>query len=283
MDMTLQRTVVGLRRVLEGWRAAGDTIALVPTMGALHDGHLALVSAARERASRVVASLFVNPRQFGPAEDFDRYPRNEAGDMARFLESGVDIVYAPSLNEIYPEDFATTVSLAGPARGLEADHREGFFEGVATVVLKLLIQTGADMVMFGEKDYQQLLVVTRLVRNLDLPVTIIPVATVREADGLAMSSRNAYLAPDERRRAAKLHEVLEETASALETGASPAAVLSDGLKSLDSVFDAVDYLELRDPLTLDPMESLNRRGRLLAATQLGTIRLIDNVAVDFPG
>ncbi len=283
MDVTPVRTVVGLRRVLEGWRAAGDTIALVPTMGALHDGHIALISTARELASRVVASLFVNPRQFGPDGDFDRYPRDEARDMARFLESGVDTVYAPTLNEIYPEGFTTTVSLLGPARGLEADHREGFFEGVATVVLKLLLQTGADVAMFGEKDYQQLLVVTRLARDLDLPVTIIPVATAREADGLAMSSRNAYLAPDERRRAAGLHEVLEETASALETGASPAAALSDGLKSLDSVFDAVDYLELRDPLTLDPMESLNRRGRLLAAVHLGTTRLIDNVAVDFPG
>ena len=283
MDMTPVRTVVGLRRILEGWRVAGDTVALVPTMGGLHDGHMALISEASELAGRVVASLFVNPRQFGPAEDFDRYPRDEARDMARFLESGVDMVYAPTLNEIYPEGFATAVSLTGPARGLEADHREGFFEGIATVVLKLLLQTGADMAMFGEKDYQQLLVVTRLVRDLDLPVTIIPVATVREADGLAMSSRNAYLAPDERRRAARLHEILEETARTLETGASPAAVLIDGLKSLDSVFDAVDYLELRDPLTLDPLESLDRRGRLLAAARLGTTRLIDNVAVDFPG
>ena len=280
--MTPVRAVVGLRRVLEEWRAAGDTIALVPTMGALHDGHVALISKAKELASRVVASLFVNPRQFGPDEDFNRYPSDETRDMAQFHESGVDIVYAPSLNEIYPQGFATTVSLSGPARGLEADHRAGFFEGVATVVLKLLLQTGADMAMFGEKDYQQLLVVTRLARDLDLPVAIIPVATVRETDGLAMSSRNAYLAPDERCRAARLHEVLEETASALETGASPAAVLAVGLRSLDSVFDAVDYLELRDPHTLDPMESLNRRGRLLAAVHLGTTRLIDNVAVDFP-
>ncbi len=278
--MTPVRTVASLRRLLEAWRAAGDTVALVPTMGALHDGHRALVDAARERADRVVASLFVNPRQFAPDEDFERYPRNEARDMARFREFGADCVYAPSADVIYPAGYATTVSVAGPARGLESDLRPGFFDGVATVVLRLLLHSGAGMAVFGEKDYQQLLVITRLVRDLDLPVAIVPVATVREADGLAMSSRNAYLDGGQRRRAPRLHAVLQEARCALASGRPPAGVLETGRKDLEDAFDHVDYLELKDSLTLGPAQ---RSARLLAAVHLGPARLIDNVPVDLPG
>ena len=278
--MTPVRTVASLRRLLKEWRADGATVALVPTMGALHDGHRALVDAARERADRVVASLFVNPRQFSPGEDFERYPRNEARDMARFRDFGVDCVYAPSIDAIYGEGFATTVKVAGPGEGLEEEARPGFFGGVATVVLKLLLQSGADVAVFGEKDYQQLLVVTRLVRDLDLEVAIHAVATVREADGLAISSRNAYLDHGQRRLAPRFHATLQEASSALGSGVPPVRALDTARKALEDAFDRVDYLELRDSLGLGPAR---RSARLLGAVHLGSTRLIDNVPVDLPG
>lgn len=281
--MTPLRTVAALRRQLDEWRVAGDTVALVPTMGALHDGHVALVRVARERARRVVASLFVNPAQFAPGEDFARYPRDEAADMARFLDAGVDLVYAPGARDMYPKGFATTVTPGGAAQGLEADYREGFFSGVATVVLKLFMQTGADVAVFGEKDYQQLVVVKQMVRDLDLRIDIVPVATVREADGLAMSSRNAYLGSRDRRRAAGLFRILMETRGVLGGGESMDAAILDASRSLEAAFDAVDYLSLRDPVTLGVVETQARAARLLAAVRLGGTRLIDNVAVTLPG
>lgn len=281
--MTPVRTVAALRRQLDEWRVAGDTIALVPTMGALHDGHLALVRAARERACRVVASLFVNPTQFAPGEDFARYPRDEAGDVARFLDAGVDLVYAPGREDMYPPGFATAVTPSGAARGLEADYREGFFSGVATVVLKLFAQTGADAAVFGEKDYQQLVVVKQMVRDLDLRIDIVPVATVREADGLAMSSRNAYLGATERERAAGLFRILTETRGVLGEGKPPDVAVRNASRRLEAAFDAVDYLALRDPVSLDAVETRASTARLLSAVRLGGTRLIDNVAVTLPG
>ncbi|MDE0417738.1 MAG: pantoate--beta-alanine ligase [bacterium] len=281
--MTPVRTVAALRRQLDEWRVAGDTVALVPTMGALHDGHMALVRVARERACRVVASLFVNPAQFAPGEDFACYPRDEAGDVARFLEAGVDLVYAPGTQDMYPQGFATTVTPGGAAQGLEADYREGFFSGVATVVLKLFMQTGADVAVFGEKDFQQLVVVRQMVRDLDLRIDIVSVATVREADGLAMSSRNAYLGAEDRRRAAGLFRILTETRDVLDRGEPAAAAIADASRSLRAAFDAVDYLSLRDSVTLGVVETQTRAARLLSAVRLGGTRLIDNVAVTLPG
>lgn len=281
--MTPVRTVAALRRQLDEWRVAGDTVALVPTMGALHDGHLALVRVARERASRVVASLFVNPTQFAPGEDFARYPRDEAGDMACFLDAGVDLIYTPEAQDMYPQGFATTVTPDGAAQGLEADYREGFFSGVATVVLKLIMQTGADVAVFGEKDYQQLVVVKQMVRDLDLRIDIVPVATVREADGLAMSSRNAYLCAEDRHRAAGLFRILMETRGVLGRGEPTEAAILDASRRLEAAFDAVDYLSLRDPVTLGVVGGRAGTARLLSAVRLGGTRLIDNVAVTLPG
>ncbi len=203
--------------------------------------------------------------------------------MARFLEAGVDLVYAPETQDMYPQGFATTVTPGGAAQGLEADYREGFFSGVATVVLKLFMQTGADVAVFGEKDYQQLVVVKQMVRDLDLRIDIVPVATVREADGLAMSSRNAYLGAEERHRAAGLFRILMETRDALGRGEPADAAIVDASRSLETAFDAVDYLSLRDSVTLGAVETQVPAARLLSAVRLGTTRLIDNVAVTLPG
>ncbi len=278
-SLRIVRSAAELRRSVAAWRAAGERVALVPTMGALHGGHLSLMALARRRADRSVASLFVNPRQFGPGEDAARYPRDEAGDARLLREAGVDLLYAPGAGAIYPPGFATLVSVAGPARGLEADHRPGFFDGVATVVAKLLAQALPDEAIFGEKDYQQLLVVRRLALDLDLPTRIVAAPTAREADGLAMSSRNAWLDADGRRRAPALYRALETAAAALAAGAPPAATLAAGLAALRAAFDRVDYLEWRDAATLAPLAAAERPGRLLAAVRLGPVRLIDNLAV----
>src|SRR6266566_4074640 len=213
--MAVVRTVAGLREAVGGWRAKGERIGLVPTMGALHQGHLALIATARGQCARVVASLFVNPKQFGPREDFAAYPRDEAADLAKFREGGVDLVFAPPVEEMYPPGFASNIRIAGISESLEGAHRLGHFDGVATVVAKLLLQCLPDAAFFGEKDYQQLMVVRRLVRDLDIPVRIEGVPTVREPDGLALSSRNVYLSPEERRVAPQLHHVLNETAAVL--------------------------------------------------------------------
>jgi pantoate--beta-alanine ligase len=280
-DIAVARSVAALRETVAGWRKQQERIALVPTMGALHRGHLALVEAARRRCERVVASLFVNPKQFGPREDFTAYPRDEAADLAKFREAGVDLVFAPTVEEMYPAGFVTAVRVAGIGDELEGAHRPGHFDGVATVVSKLLLQCLPDIAYFGEKDYQQLLVVRRMARDLDIPVKIEGIATMREPDGLALSSRNVYLSPEERRIAPLLYRVLNDTAAAL--AANPenvAATLQNGLAELRQAGFAPDYLELRDAADLSPMTRLDRPARLLAAAHLGRTRLIDNIPVD---
>jgi pantoate--beta-alanine ligase len=275
------RTVAALRAIVNGWRERRERVSLVPTMGAIHDGHLALVRAARRDNERVVASLFVNPRQFGQSEDFAAYPRDEAADLAAFAAAGVDLVFTPTVDEMYPPGSATAVHVNGPAEGLEGAHRPGHFIGVATVVAKLLLQCLPDAAYFGEKDYQQLLVVRRLARDLDIPARIEGVPTVREADGLALSSRNVYLSPDERRTAPLLHRVLRDTGAALRRRPEHVrTALDSGRARLDEAGFTVDYLELRDAGELAPVERLVAPARLLAAARLGRTRLIDNIAVE---
>lgn len=280
-DIAVARTVAALRERVAGWRKQQERIALVPTMGALHRGHLTLVEAARRHCERVVASLFVNPKQFGPREDFTAYPRDEAADLMKFREAGVDLVFAPTVEEMYPAGFVTAVRVAGIGDELEGAHRPGHFDGVATVVSKLLLQCLPDIAYFGEKDYQQLLVVRRMARDLDIPVKIEGIATMREPDGLALSSRNVYLSSEERRIAPLLYRVLNDTAAAL--AANPenvAATLQNGLAELRQAGFAPDYLELRDAADLSPISQLDRPARLLAAAHLGRTRLIDNIPVD---
>ena len=279
-DIAVSRSVAALRQAIAGWRAAGERIGLVPTMGAIHAGHLALVAAARASCERVVATLFVNPKQFGPQEDFAAYPRDEAADFAAFHAAGVDLVFAPSVAEMYAPGFATNIRVGGVGDQLEGAHRPGHFDGVATVVSKLLLQSLPDVACFGEKDYQQLTVVRRLVVDLDIPVRIEGVPTVREPDGLALSSRNVYLSPSERQAAPALYRALHDTAAALmDTPRSPAEALARGVAALRAAGFDPDYLELRDAGTLDPMAALDRPARLLTAARLGRIRLIDNIAV----
>jgi pantoate--beta-alanine ligase len=274
------RDVAALRAAVAEWREARLRVGLVPTMGAVHRGHLTLVAAARRECDRVVASLFVNPKQFDPAEDFAAYPRDEDADIAAFTAGGVDLVYAPPVAAMYPAGFATTVHVGGVGDELEGAHRPGHFDGVATVVGKLLLQPLPDTAYFGEKDYQQLLVVRRLVRDLDIPVRIEAVSTVREADGLALSSRNAFLSAAERAVAPLLHQVLRDAAAALvKTDSDGANVLERGRARLREAGFDVDYLELRDAETLAPMTALVAPARLLVAARLGRTRLIDNLPV----
>ena len=279
-QLRVARTLPTLRRTLMQWRAAGEPSALVPTMGALHAGHVALVRAARHRAPRVVVSIFVNPTQFAPEEDLARYPRNFDSDLAILAKLPVDLVWAPSSELMYPPGFATRVVPAGPAAaGLEDRFRPQFFAGVATVVTKLLVQCAPDYAMFGEKDYQQLRVVSQMARDLDLPARIIAIPTVREKDGLALSSRNAYLSGGERAIAPMLHRVLKECASRIAAGDQLARVLNEGAHALEQAGFRLDYLEARDAATLAPVNSrADVPIRLLVAARLGRTRLIDNVA-----
>jgi pantoate--beta-alanine ligase len=272
------RTVAALRARLGAWQRAGDTVALVPTMGALHAGHLALVARGRAMATRAVASIFVNPTQFAPQEDFSRYPRDEAGDAAKLVEARCDLLYAPDVAEMYPEGFSTTIGVGAVAEGLCGRFRPGHFAGVATVVAKLLLQSGADIACFGEKDYQQLQVIRRVARDLDIPVRIEGVPTIREPDGLALSSRNLYLSPQERAVAPALQRVLAAGARRIAEGADVAGVLEEGRAALAGAgFTRLDYLEACDAETLAPLARADRPGRLLAAAWLGRTRLIDNV------
>jgi pantoate--beta-alanine ligase len=278
----IEKTVPALRRVLAPWRAAGETIALVPTMGALHDGHLALVRLARRRAKRVVVSIFVNPAQFAPAEDFSTYPRTFAADVAALAEHKVELVWAPETVEVmYPKGFATRIVPEGPATaGLEDAFRPDFFKGVATVVAKLFLQTMPDVAVFGEKDYQQLKVVSRMARDLDLPLKVLGAPTVREGDGLAMSSRNVYLSPDERAVAPVLYRVLRLCAGKVAKGRPIATILSEGREAIERAGLALDYLEARHAETLAPIRSAKDGPvRLLVAAKLGKTRLIDNLGV----
>jgi len=278
--MNIARTIADLRRQVAAWRGRGERVGLVPTMGAIHAGHLALIEAARADNERVVASLFVNPKQFGPSEDFSSYPRDETADLSAFEGAGVDLVFMPGVEEMYPPGFATNVRVAGVSEGLDGAFRPGHFEGVATVVCKLLLQCLPDAAYFGEKDYQQLLVVRRMARDLDTPVHIEGVPTVREADGLALSSRNVYLSAQERRTAPLLNRVLRDIAA--EIAARPdgiASSLERGRTALDAGGFAVDYLELRDAADLAPVDRLTAPSRLLVAARIGRTRLIDNIAV----
>lgn len=275
------RTVKALRRVVRSWQAAGERVALAPTMGALHAGHIALVTAGQKRADRVVVSIFVNPTQFAPAEDLSKYPRTLAADRAMLTAAKADLIFAPAVPEMYPDGFATTVSLAGPAAaGLEDAFRPTHFAGVATVVCKLFTQCRPDIAMFGEKDYQQLQVVTHMARDLDLGVKVIGVPTVREADGLAMSSRNRFLAPAERETANVLHCAMSHAARGIRAGEPYADSLNEARSAVIKAGFALDYLELRDAATLAPVAAVSEKPlRLLVAAKIGTTRLIDNVAV----
>lgn len=275
------RTVSTLRKAVAGLRRAGGKVALVPTMGALHDGHMSLVRAARRKAKRVVVSIYVNPEQFAPHEDFSSYPRDFDRDLAALAKLGIDLVWAPASEEMYPKDFSTRIAPAGPANaGLEDAFRPHFFGGVATVVSKLLVQVAPDFALFGEKDYQQLKVVTRMAKDLDIPVSIIGVPIVREKDGLAMSSRNVYLSPAERQAAPVLYQVLKTSAAALKSGKSPPDVMAVGRAKIERAGFAVDYFEVRHADTLAPVTSVkNNPVRLLVAAKIGSTRLIDNIAV----
>jgi pantoate--beta-alanine ligase len=275
------RAVPALRRLVLQLREANERIALVPTMGALHGGHLALVRAARRRASCVVVSIFVNPAQFAPSEDLTTYPRPFDADLRALTGIGVALVWAPAVEAMYPSDFATRIVPEGPAKvGLEDKFRPHFFTGVATVVGKLLVQCQPDFAVFGEKDYQQLQVVKRLVKDLDLPVKIIGVPTIRESDGLAMSSRNAYLSLRARAIAPTLHRVLVDCAGRIARGEPLARVLDEGAAAIERAGFALDYLEARHAETLRPVAAADGASiRLLVAARIDQTRLIDNVAV----
>jgi pantoate--beta-alanine ligase len=275
------RTVPSLRRAVEPFSAAGERLALVPTMGALHAGHMALVREARRRARRVAVSIFVNPTQFAPHEDYSSYPRRIESDIGTLAEAKVDLVWAPSAEVMYPERFATRIEPAGAAKaGLEDSFRPHFFGGVATVVAKLFLQVAPDLALFGEKDYQQLRMITQMAKDLDLPLKIVGVPTVREKGGLALSSRNGYLSAAERGVAPTLYRVLRQSAASIKKGEPISAALETGRAEITRAGFALDYLEARDALTLAPVSS-RKDGpiRLLVAAKLGTTRLIDNVAV----
>jgi pantoate--beta-alanine ligase len=279
--LRVAHTIPALRRAVLQWKAAGEPLALVPTMGALHAGHIALVRAARRRAPRIVVSIFVNPAQFAPEEDLTTYPRTLNSDRAMLAQLPVDLIWAPSTELMYPPGFATRVAPAGPATaGLEDRFRPHFFAGVATVVAKLLIQCAPDFAMFGEKDYQQLKVVSRMTKDLDLPAKIIAVPTVREKDGLALSSRNGYLTASERALAPTLHHVLRDSAGKIARGEFLPKVLDDGGAAIERAGFMLDYFEARHAETLNPVGSVaDGPVRLLAAARLGKTRLIDNLAV----
>lgn len=280
--MTAMTTLTGLRTRIGGWRREGLRVGLVPTMGALHDGHLELVRLAGRNADRIVVSIFVNPAQFAPHEDYDRYPRDLAGDMAKLAGAGCHGVWAPERHVMYPQGFATKVVPEGAALGLESDFRPHFFAGVATVCTKLFTQAGPDVAVFGEKDYQQLCVIRQVVRDLDLAVDIIGAPIVREMDGLAMSSRNRYLDGRQRSIANALHGALLQAAQQARGGAAGLDVLERQAKEavLAAGFDRVDYIAFRAADSLaQPVQGRDDPLRLLAAAWLGKTRLIDNVAV----
>ncbi len=274
------RTLDDLRAGVAGLRGDGARIGFVPTMGALHDGHLSLVREARRLCDKVVVSIFVNPLQFAPTEDLDRYPRTESADVALLQEVGCDLVYLPTPEVLYPKGFVSRIEMQGPALGLESDFRPQFFSGVATVVMKLFNQVRPDVAVFGEKDYQQLAVIRAMVRDFDLGIDIVGHPTVREVDGLALSSRNAYLSAEERVVAPKLNQALQRIrATALAGDDTRRAIETAGQELIEAGFDRIDYIALRDAVSLGDITPETRSARILAAAWLGTTRLIDNIAV----
>ncbi|MEA1072740.1 pantoate--beta-alanine ligase [Sphingomonas sp. LY160] len=278
--MQIVRELSDLAAALAPWRANGETIALVPTMGALHAGHLALIAEARTRANRVVATIFVNPLQFAPTDDLDRYPRREAEDAALLEEAGCDLLWTPTATELYPDGFATTVHVAGVSERWDGAARPGHFDGVATVVAKLFLTVRPTIAIFGEKDFQQLAVIRRMERDLGIGIAIHGVETVRDADGLALSSRNAYLSADERKRALALPMALEQARCEISDGEPVGEVLDVARQSLrDAGFERIDYVALVDAATLEPVRTAEGEMRLLAAAVIGTTRLIDNIRV----
>lgn len=278
--MQVVRDAAALAAAVSAWRAAGERVAVVPTMGYLHEGHLALVARARELAPRVIATIFVNPTQFAPHEDLGRYPRDEAGDVAKLAAAGCDLLFAPSVEVMYPPGFATRMAIGGPAEGLEGTHRPQMFSGVALVCSRIFGLTRADVAVFGEKDWQQVMVVRRVAEDLALPIAIETVPTVRAADGLALSSRNAYLDPEARQTAAAMHAVLAQAAARLKAGATAAEACGEAEARLRAAgFRQVDYVALRTERDFSETERLAEPGRLLAAAWLGQVRLIDNLPV----
>lgn len=283
MSVPIVRTVKELRALVAQWRRENLRVGVVPTMGALHEGHLSLVRAALEKTDRVIVTLFVNPKQFNSAADLAAYPRTEEEDAAKLAPLGANLLYAPDAIEIYPEGFSTTVSVSGVTEGLCGAFRPGHFDGVATIVAKLFLQTGADFAFFGEKDFQQLLVVRRIARDLDIPIQIVACPTVREADGLALSSRNVRLSSAERRIAPKLAPILFDVAKQTAEGAPVGQALARANEMiLAAGYSKVEYLELRAEEDLQPLAELDRPARLLVAAWLGETRLIDNVQL-LPG
>ena len=279
--VAVNSTVAELRKTVARWRQVGETVALIPTMGALHAGHLELVRQAKQRCDRAVTSIFVNPAQFAPTEDFDKYPRTFEDDLAKLRTADCDLVWAPHRGEMYPDGFATRIAPAGAAEGLETEFRAHFFSGVTTVCCKLFLQVLPDIALFGEKDYQQLCVIQQMVRDLNLPLEIVGVPTIREADGLAMSSRNRYLSADERTAAVTIHHVINSVAAVAAKGRGLDKALAEGRRALAaSGFGPIDYLAVQDATTLKAWDRKSGRpGRVLAAAWLGRTRLIDNIAV----
>jgi len=275
------RTVPALRRAVDNLRARKATVALVPTMGALHDGHVSLVRLAKRRATKVIVSIFVNPTQFAPSEDFGSYPRTWQADLAKLSAEKVDLIWHPDIKAMYPDGFATRIVPEGPATvGLEDRFRPHFFGGVATVVGKLFTQCRPDVAIFGEKDFQQLRVVTRMASDLDLGVKVIGSKTVRERDGLAMSSRNVYLSVEERRLASELHRAMKQSAARLKAGEEIMPAMATGAEIIAATGFALDYFEVRHAETLAPVASMDEGPlRILVAARLGKTRLIDNIAV----
>jgi pantoate--beta-alanine ligase len=277
--MQIAHTIAELRTILAQHRKNGQTIGFAPTMGALHDGHMSLVDIAKQNADKVAVSIFVNPAQFAPHEDFDKYPRQEEADIAKLKQQGADIVYLPKKEELYPAGFDLKISVGAIGKELEGVTRPHFFDGVALVVTKLFMQVQPDVAVFGEKDFQQLHVIRKLADGLDIPVKIIGAPIIREADGLAMSSRNAYLSESERKTAANIFKTIREVVAKIKNGEDIEATLNWGKNILPERGLKLDYLELRDSKTLQPLLNTNNPARLLAAVFLGNVRLIDNVEI----
>ncbi len=280
MKPKLVRTIAALRRETAKWRADGLSYAVVPTMGAIHSGHAQLVTEGLKRADRVITTIFVNPKQFAAHEDLSKYPRDEDGDVRKLGKAGTHLIFSPSPDEVYPPGFSTTVSLTGPAKaGLEDKFRPQFFDGVATIVAKLFIHTGADFAMFGEKDYQQLKVITRMAKDLDLPIEVVGVPTVREDDGLAKSSRNIYLSKAQRLQAIAIFRNLHKAAERIRAGVHPQSATRSAIRTLMALGFKVDYVTARNAESLSIPQSNDEPMRLIAAAWLGKTRLIDNIPV----